>query len=251
MSGTRTLGRRGASRPGGPPPMASAQTRSRRTELTTPGRTPRRAAPSAARPCRPWKRRRLHRPSYRHETCPRCVREPDPPRRPHPADRAQDRPEVPDAGVPHRAAPIAQDEVNQLADGWEQLQRLRDERDEADQALAAVTDFGRRSWRPRADAVIRAGGFGRTRAHPDYLIVGLGRAAPGESRRPRPAGRRFHRAAAASRAAARSVTGYDGRTGLSQENDISFVIRYMTEADRVPAVGPRERPSGEVLSRSR
>jgi uncharacterized protein (TIGR02680 family) len=52
--------------------------------------------------------------------------------------------------------PIAQDEVNQLADGWEQLQRLRDERDEADQALIAVTDFSRRSWRPWADAVIRA-----------------------------------------------------------------------------------------------
>lgn len=52
--------------------------------------------------------------------------------------------------------PIAQDEVNQLADGWEQLQRLRDERDEADQALTAVTEFSRRSWRPWADAVIRA-----------------------------------------------------------------------------------------------
>lgn len=52
--------------------------------------------------------------------------------------------------------PIAQDEINQLADGWEQLQHLRDERDEADQALIAVTDFSRRSWRPWADAVIRA-----------------------------------------------------------------------------------------------
>ena len=52
--------------------------------------------------------------------------------------------------------PIAQDEINQLADGWEQLQRLRDERDEADQALAAVTDFSRRSWRSWADVVIRA-----------------------------------------------------------------------------------------------
>lgn len=52
--------------------------------------------------------------------------------------------------------PVAQDEINQLADGWEQLQRLRDERDEADQALTAVTDFSRRSWRPWADAVIRA-----------------------------------------------------------------------------------------------
>jgi hypothetical protein len=52
--------------------------------------------------------------------------------------------------------PIAEDEINQLADGWEQLQRLRDERDEAEQALAAVTEFSRRSWRPWADAVIRA-----------------------------------------------------------------------------------------------
>jgi DNA repair exonuclease SbcCD ATPase subunit len=51
---------------------------------------------------------------------------------------------------------IAQDEVNQLADGWEQLQRLRDERDEADQALAAVTDFSRRSWRPWTDAIVRS-----------------------------------------------------------------------------------------------
>ena len=52
--------------------------------------------------------------------------------------------------------PIAEDEINQLADGWEQLQRLRDERDDADQALAAVTEFSRRQWRPWADAVIRA-----------------------------------------------------------------------------------------------
>jgi SbcC/RAD50-like, Walker B motif len=52
--------------------------------------------------------------------------------------------------------PIAEDEINQLADGWEQLQKLRDERDEAEQALAAVTEFSRRSWRPWADAVIRS-----------------------------------------------------------------------------------------------
>ena len=45
--------------------------------------------------------------------------------------------------------PIAEDEINQLADGWEQLQRLRDERDEAEQALAAVTDFSRRSLAAR------------------------------------------------------------------------------------------------------
>lgn len=52
--------------------------------------------------------------------------------------------------------PIAEDEINQLADGWEQLQRLRNERDEAEQALAAVSEFSSRSWRPWADAVIRS-----------------------------------------------------------------------------------------------
>jgi len=52
--------------------------------------------------------------------------------------------------------PISDDEVNQLADGWEQLQRLREDRDEADRALATVTDFSHRHWRPWADAVIRA-----------------------------------------------------------------------------------------------
>ena len=52
--------------------------------------------------------------------------------------------------------PIAEDEINQLADGWEQLQRLRDERDTTEQALAAVTEFTRQRWRPWADSVIRA-----------------------------------------------------------------------------------------------
>lgn len=52
--------------------------------------------------------------------------------------------------------PIAEDEINQLADGWEQLQRLRDERDTTEQALAAVTEFTRQRWRPWADTVIRA-----------------------------------------------------------------------------------------------
>ncbi|MGH3418671.1 MAG: hypothetical protein ACRDOD_03620, partial [Streptosporangiaceae bacterium] len=52
--------------------------------------------------------------------------------------------------------PIADDEVSQLADGWEQLQRLRDERDTTDQALTAVTEFTRQRWRPWADSVIRA-----------------------------------------------------------------------------------------------
>ncbi len=52
--------------------------------------------------------------------------------------------------------PIAEDEINQLADGWEQLQRLRDERDTTEQALAAVTEFTRQRWRPWADSVVRA-----------------------------------------------------------------------------------------------
>ncbi len=52
--------------------------------------------------------------------------------------------------------PIAEDEISQLADGWEQLQRLRDERDTTEQALAAVTEFTRQRWRPWADSVIRA-----------------------------------------------------------------------------------------------
>jgi uncharacterized protein (TIGR02680 family) len=52
--------------------------------------------------------------------------------------------------------PIAEDEINQLADGWEQLQRLRDERDTTEQALAAVTEFTRQRWRPWADSIIRA-----------------------------------------------------------------------------------------------
>src|SRR6266496_2683841 len=56
----------------------------------------------------------------------------------------------------HALPPIAQDEINQLADGWEQLQRLRDERDTTEQALTAVTEFTRQRWRPWADSVIRA-----------------------------------------------------------------------------------------------
>ncbi|MGH3070524.1 MAG: hypothetical protein ACRDMI_18340, partial [Streptosporangiaceae bacterium] len=52
--------------------------------------------------------------------------------------------------------PLAEDEISQLAGGWEQLQRLRDERDTTEQALGAVTEFTRQRWRPWADAVIRA-----------------------------------------------------------------------------------------------
>lgn len=52
--------------------------------------------------------------------------------------------------------PLADDEVGQLADGWEQLERMRDERDTTEGALAAVTEFTRSRWRPWADAVIRS-----------------------------------------------------------------------------------------------
>src|SRR5262245_3737364 len=52
--------------------------------------------------------------------------------------------------------PLAEDEVNQLADGWEQLERMRTERDTTEQALAAITEFTRGRWRPWADAVIRS-----------------------------------------------------------------------------------------------
>ncbi|GAA4256396.1 TIGR02680 family protein [Dactylosporangium darangshiense] len=52
--------------------------------------------------------------------------------------------------------PLAEDEIRQLAEGWDQLERLRSDRDTAEQALAAVEEFTRKSWRPWADAVIRA-----------------------------------------------------------------------------------------------
>ena len=58
--------------------------------------------------------------------------------------------------IRHALPPVAQDEINQLADGWDQLQRLRDERDTTEQALAAVAEFSRQRWRPWADSVIRA-----------------------------------------------------------------------------------------------
>jgi hypothetical protein len=58
--------------------------------------------------------------------------------------------------IRHALPPIAQDEIDQLASGWEQLQRLRNERDATEQALAAVAEFNRQRWRPWADSVIRA-----------------------------------------------------------------------------------------------
>ena len=58
--------------------------------------------------------------------------------------------------IRHALPPVAQDEIDQLASGWEQLQRLRNERDATEQALAAVAEFNRQRWRPWADSVIRA-----------------------------------------------------------------------------------------------
>ena len=52
--------------------------------------------------------------------------------------------------------PLAEDEIHQLADGWEQLERMRTERDTTEQALAAVSEFTRQRWQPWVDAVIRA-----------------------------------------------------------------------------------------------
>src|SRR5262245_23538874 len=52
--------------------------------------------------------------------------------------------------------PLAEDEVNQLADGWEQLERMRTERDTTEQALGLIAEFTRGRWRPWADAVIRS-----------------------------------------------------------------------------------------------
>jgi hypothetical protein len=52
--------------------------------------------------------------------------------------------------------PVAEDEINQLADGWDQLQRLRVELDTTEQALTIVSEFTRQQWRQWADAVIRA-----------------------------------------------------------------------------------------------
>ncbi len=52
--------------------------------------------------------------------------------------------------------PLAEDEIHQLADGWEQLERMRTERDTTEQALAAISEFTRQRWQPWADAVIRA-----------------------------------------------------------------------------------------------
>jgi hypothetical protein len=59
--------------------------------------------------------------------------------------------------------PIAEDEINQLADGWEQLQRLRDERDTTEQALAAVAEFTQQ-LAGRADAAEATARRSRRRA---------------------------------------------------------------------------------------
>lgn len=49
-------------------------------------------------------------------------------------------------------------EVDKLADGWEQLERLAADRDEARTALDATKRFVQRSWGPWADAVLRRHG---------------------------------------------------------------------------------------------
>ncbi|MGN6299660.1 MAG: SbcC/MukB-like Walker B domain-containing protein [Angustibacter sp.] len=50
---------------------------------------------------------------------------------------------------------VARSEIDALADGWDELDRLAAERDSARSALDAVREFIRRSWNPWADTVLR------------------------------------------------------------------------------------------------
>jgi hypothetical protein len=50
---------------------------------------------------------------------------------------------------------IAQSEVDELAEGWDQLDALAAEREHAETARDAVTSYLRRAWNPWADAVLR------------------------------------------------------------------------------------------------
>ena len=50
---------------------------------------------------------------------------------------------------------IARAEIDGLADGWDELERLAADRDSADSARAAVAAYVRKAWAPWADAVLR------------------------------------------------------------------------------------------------
>ncbi|GAA5178897.1 TIGR02680 family protein [Rugosimonospora acidiphila] len=51
--------------------------------------------------------------------------------------------------------PIARGEVEELAEGWQQLEQLGRDRDDADQASKAIAVYVTKAWRPWADAVLR------------------------------------------------------------------------------------------------
>jgi Putative exonuclease SbcCD, C subunit len=50
---------------------------------------------------------------------------------------------------------IAQGEIDELAEGWDQLDALAADRDHAEAARNAVTSYVRRAWNPWADAILR------------------------------------------------------------------------------------------------
>lgn len=58
---------------------------------------------------------------------------------------------------------IAKSEIDELAEGWDQLERLAADRDAAQSARDAVTAYVRRAWNPWADMVLRR--------HADELVA--------------------------------------------------------------------------------
>ncbi|GAA2484733.1 SbcC/MukB-like Walker B domain-containing protein [Winogradskya humida] len=51
--------------------------------------------------------------------------------------------------------PIARSEVEELAEGWQQLEQLRRDRDSAREARDAIAVYVNRAWKPWADSVLR------------------------------------------------------------------------------------------------
>lgn len=51
--------------------------------------------------------------------------------------------------------PLREHEIRQLADGWDQLERITNDRDSAQQAQDALGNFNRRAWMPWASAAVR------------------------------------------------------------------------------------------------
>lgn len=67
--------------------------------------------------------------------------------------------------------PLAENEVKQLADGWEQLERIAADRDSAEEARQAVASFVETSWRPWATSVVRRASDRLTSAVSDVDLV--------------------------------------------------------------------------------